>query len=174
MITGSVSLTLDKLLRLHRLQSVRDVVSLSPNLNCAFPPLHRDTSGPGLNQKWGIIISSQCISGCLSPWESASTARSALAAPHLWRPPTRKGPQRNGSGSPSQVGINFSAMGGLWWPNRRGFSTSPLSSFYWLVDFSSLLSEYSSPVSSTPDLCPLTLWIRGCISRAWLSQERKK
>lgn len=68
-ITGSVSLTLDKLLRVHRLQPARDVVSLSPNPSCAFfpPSLCRDTSGPGLRHKWGIIISSQCISGCLSP-----------------------------------------------------------------------------------------------------------
>lgn len=69
-ITGSVSLSLDKLLRVHRLQPARDVVSLSPNPSCAFSPplsLCRDTSGPGLRHKWGIIISSQCISGCLSP-----------------------------------------------------------------------------------------------------------
>lgn len=129
---------------------------------------------PGIKSEVEIIISSQCISGYLSPWESASTARSALAAPHRWRPPTRKRPQRKGSGSPSQVGINFSAMGGLWWPNRQGFSTSPLSSFYWLVDFSSPLSEYSFPVSFLL-LQHLTCarWHCG-LGHAQLSQKKKK
>lgn len=37
-ITGSVSLTLDKLLRVHLLQPARDVASLSPNPRCAFFP----------------------------------------------------------------------------------------------------------------------------------------
>lgn len=125
-----------------------DVFRLFAKLNCGFFfPLRRNTSAPGLSEEVEIIISSQCISGCLSPWESASTARSALAAPHRWRPLIRKRPQRKGSGSPFRVGINFSAMEGLWWPNRQGFFTSPLSSFYWLVDFSSHLSEYSFPVS---------------------------
>lgn len=156
-----------------------DVFRLFAQLNCVFFfPLRRNTSAPGLSEEVEIVISSQCISGYLSPWESASTARSALAAPHRWRPPTRKRPQRKGSGSPFRVGINFSAMEGLWWPNRQGFSTSPLSSFYWLVDFSSPLSEYSFPASF--DLlqhlacCILTLWVMGCISRAQLSQKKKK
>ena len=90
-----------------------------------------------------ILIGHRCISGCLSPWESASTVRSALAAPRQWRPLTRRGPRRRRSGSPSRVGISFTAMAGLWWPSRRGSSTSPWSSSWWPVDSSSPSSKYS-------------------------------